>query len=152
MWEEMLHYLAHLNVWRSRRFNPFTWKMCLLRRDNGTIVLAGADVNLNNDGGRTALHYAASKGWTRIAKLLISHGAKISMKDKVIIFSFWKFVFLIICTPYTGPVQYALFPWLVAGHAINAGWVLSVASCGQYGETGNVWTLNRRRSRGWFCW
>ncbi|CAI0394335.1 unnamed protein product, partial [Linum tenue] len=42
----------------------------------------GADVNLKNDGGRTALHYAASKGWLEIAELLISHGAKINSKDK----------------------------------------------------------------------
>ncbi|KAH1064214.1 hypothetical protein J1N35_029201 [Gossypium stocksii] len=43
----------------------------------------GANVNVKNDGGRTALHYAASKGWLKIAELLISHGAKINSKDKV---------------------------------------------------------------------
>lgn len=43
---------------------------------------AGADVNLKNDGGRTALHYAASKGWLKIVELLISRGAKINSKDK----------------------------------------------------------------------
>jgi 26S proteasome non-ATPase regulatory subunit 10 len=37
---------------------------------------------LKNDGGRAALHYAASKGWLKIAQLLISHGAKINIKDK----------------------------------------------------------------------
>jgi len=49
--------------------------------------LAGADVNLKNDGGRTALHYAASKGWLKIAEILISHDAKINIKDKVVA---WK--------------------------------------------------------------
>lgn len=42
----------------------------------------GADVNLKNDGGRTALHYAASKGWLKIAEFLILHNAKINAKDK----------------------------------------------------------------------
>ncbi|KAL7163790.1 hypothetical protein ACSBR2_039836 [Camellia fascicularis] len=43
----------------------------------------GADVNLKNDGGRTALHYASSKGWLKITEILLSHGAKINLKDKV---------------------------------------------------------------------
>lgn len=43
----------------------------------------GADVNLKNNGGRTALHYAASKGRLKIAEALISHGAKLNLKDKV---------------------------------------------------------------------
>ncbi|KAL7215362.1 hypothetical protein ACSBR1_027517 [Camellia fascicularis] len=42
-----------------------------------------ADVNLKNDGSRTALHYAASKGWLKITEILLSHGAKINLKDKV---------------------------------------------------------------------
>ncbi|XP_031400492.1 26S proteasome non-ATPase regulatory subunit 10 [Punica granatum] len=46
-----------------------------------TLLNNGADINVQNDGGRTALHYAASKGWRKIA-VLISHGAKINMKDK----------------------------------------------------------------------
>ncbi|XP_028556267.1 26S proteasome non-ATPase regulatory subunit 10 isoform X3 [Dendrobium catenatum] len=53
---------------------------------NGEIVnilLENADVNLTNNGGRTALHYTASKGWIKIAETLISHGAKINKKDEV---------------------------------------------------------------------
>ncbi|KDO83088.1 hypothetical protein CISIN_1g026440mg [Citrus sinensis] len=46
------------------------------------LLSKGADVNLKNDGGRTALHYAASKGWLKIVELLISRGAKINSKDK----------------------------------------------------------------------
>ncbi|KAF4396349.1 hypothetical protein G4B88_019149 [Cannabis sativa] len=45
-------------------------------------ILLRADINLKNDGGRTALHYAASKGWLKIAEILISHRAKINLKDK----------------------------------------------------------------------
>lgn len=37
---------------------------------------------MKNNGGRTALHYAASKGWMKIAEILISQGAKINLKDK----------------------------------------------------------------------
>lgn len=47
------------------------------------LFLTGADVNLKNGGGRSALHYAASKGWLEIAQILISHGAKVNLKDKV---------------------------------------------------------------------
>lgn len=45
-------------------------------------TLTGADVNMKNDGGRTALHYAASKGLLKIAETLVSHGAKLNVKDK----------------------------------------------------------------------
>lgn len=41
---------------------------------------------MKNDGGRTALHYAASKGRLNIAELLVSHGAKLNLKDKARIF------------------------------------------------------------------
>ncbi|KAM0013940.1 putative ankyrin repeat-containing domain-containing protein [Helianthus debilis subsp. tardiflorus] len=43
----------------------------------------GADINLKNDGDRTALYYAASKGWVKVAEILLSNGAKINAKDKV---------------------------------------------------------------------
>lgn len=45
--------------------------------------LTGADVNMKNDGGRIALHYAASKGLLKIAQTLVSHGSKLNVKDKV---------------------------------------------------------------------
>lgn len=38
---------------------------------------------MKNDGGRTALHYAASKGRVNIAEMLLAHGANINAKDKV---------------------------------------------------------------------
>lgn len=38
---------------------------------------------MKNNGGRTALHYASSKGWLKIAQLLTAHDAKLNMKDKV---------------------------------------------------------------------
>jgi len=46
--------------------------------------LVGADVNIKNNGGRTALHYAASKGRMKIAEILIAHNANINIKDKVV--------------------------------------------------------------------
>lgn len=58
-------------------------KSCLNLTLDNIFALTGADANLANDGGRTALHYAASKGWTKIAEILIAHGAKINKKDKV---------------------------------------------------------------------
>ncbi|KAL2921543.1 Apoptosis-stimulating of p53 protein 2 [Bienertia sinuspersici] len=38
---------------------------------------------MKNDGGRTALHYAASKGWVKVAELLLAGGVNINAKDKV---------------------------------------------------------------------
>lgn len=38
---------------------------------------------MKNDGGRAALHYAASKGWVKIADMLLVHSANINVKDKV---------------------------------------------------------------------
>lgn len=62
----------------------------------------GADVNLKNDGGRTALHYAASKGRMKIAEILISHDAKLNIKDKVVAWIlfiyFWHYAFK--CPPF----------------------------------------------------
>ncbi|KAI5054464.1 hypothetical protein GOP47_0030646, partial [Adiantum capillus-veneris] len=37
----------------------------------------GADVNLGNLEGTTALHVAVEAGWTEAAKLLVSYGAKV---------------------------------------------------------------------------
>ncbi|XP_044492724.1 26S proteasome non-ATPase regulatory subunit 10-like [Mangifera indica] len=48
----------------------------------------GADVNVKNDSARSALHYAASKGWLKIAEPLISHSAKINSKDTAFNFSY----------------------------------------------------------------
>jgi Ankyrin repeats (many copies) len=38
------------------------------------LLEAGADVNARTKGGRSALHYAASKGHIRVAKILIEAG------------------------------------------------------------------------------
>jgi 26S proteasome non-ATPase regulatory subunit 10 len=38
------------------------------------LIAAGANPNLTNNGGRTALHYAASKGHLRIAQMLLEEG------------------------------------------------------------------------------
>lgn len=46
---------------------------------------------MKTDGGRTALHYAASKGWMKIAEILISQGAKINLKDKACNFTLESF-------------------------------------------------------------
>jgi 26S proteasome non-ATPase regulatory subunit 10 len=54
---------------------------------NHKFVIPGADVNLVTDGGRTALHYAASKGRLNIAEKLIANGANVNKKDKVCILS-----------------------------------------------------------------
>lgn len=45
--------------------------------------MSGANVDLTTDAGRTALHYAASKGWLNIAETLIAHSANVNKKDKV---------------------------------------------------------------------
>lgn len=46
-------------------------------------IIPGADVDLTTDAGRTALHYAASKGRLNIAETLIAHRANVNKKDKV---------------------------------------------------------------------
>lgn len=38
------------------------------------LLKAGADVHARTRGGRSALHYAASKGHLRVAKVLIEAG------------------------------------------------------------------------------
>jgi len=42
-------------------------------------VAAGADVNVQNDLGNTALHYAAQTGLTRIVEFLVSKGAQVDV-------------------------------------------------------------------------
>ncbi|CAL4919178.1 unnamed protein product [Urochloa decumbens] len=57
-------------------------RVVLLASVNNKIVLPDADVDLTTDGGRTALHYAASKGRLNIAEKLIAHRANVNKKDK----------------------------------------------------------------------
>jgi len=47
------------------------------------LIYNGADINSKNGNGDTSLHYAAEKGRTEIASLLIRNGADINSKDKV---------------------------------------------------------------------
>jgi ankyrin repeat protein len=42
----------------------------------------GADVNASNQNGDTALHGAASHGYTAVTQLLVDHGAKLDVKNK----------------------------------------------------------------------
>lgn len=46
------------------------------------VMDAGADVNLVDNQGDTALHGAAQKGWDQVVQFLIDHGAKLDVKDK----------------------------------------------------------------------
>lgn len=61
--------------------------------------MTGADVNLKNNGGQTALHYAASKGRLKIAEALIAHGANINLKNKVCNFKQQILIFLFFFFP-----------------------------------------------------
>ena len=47
------------------------------------MLAAGADPKRANAGGRTALHYAASKGRAGIGLALLAAGASANTKDKV---------------------------------------------------------------------
>lgn len=42
------------------------------------LLAAGADVNLPDNVGRTALDYAFAAGWPELAKLLLAHGASLA--------------------------------------------------------------------------
>ena len=79
----LLSFLAYLTFELSVKcsLNWYTMRIyCLL---NLLFWWTGADVNLKNEGGRTALHYAASKGRVKVAEILLSNGAKVNLKDKV---------------------------------------------------------------------
>ena len=45
------------------------------------LVAAGADVNLIDDRGQSALYGAAYWGWNDVIKNLVGHGANLSIKD-----------------------------------------------------------------------
>jgi uncharacterized protein len=45
------------------------------------LLAAGADVNARDDNGRTALHAAASQGYTDVVKFLADQGADVGAKD-----------------------------------------------------------------------
>ena len=46
-----------------------------------TLIDAGADVNVRNYKGQTALHCAAKAGFAEIVKLLLAHGADVDARD-----------------------------------------------------------------------
>ncbi|KAL0660785.1 hypothetical protein Bca4012_097622 [Brassica carinata] len=46
------------------------------------LLTRGADVNVKNNGGRTALHYAASKGWLEIAQLYFKSDERVPTELK----------------------------------------------------------------------
>lgn len=45
------------------------------------LIRKGADINVANDFGKTALHLAAQKGHDKIAELLVKHGANVHSLD-----------------------------------------------------------------------
>jgi ankyrin repeat protein len=47
-----------------------------------TFLAHGADINVKDKDGKTALIWAAYKGHRNVVKLLLAHGADINVKDK----------------------------------------------------------------------
>jgi ankyrin repeat protein len=45
------------------------------------LLAAGAGVDVRDERGRTALHYAAAIGYTDVAKMLVEHGADLTVAD-----------------------------------------------------------------------
>ena len=45
-------------------------------------IVNGADVNTTHPNGRTPLHYAATRGYTKMLRLLLNNGADVYAKDK----------------------------------------------------------------------
>ena len=62
-------------------FDFFDFRKELLRKV-GCLLGFGADINSQDDSGKTALHYAAECGYADIVSLLLSKGAKKDIKNK----------------------------------------------------------------------
>ena len=45
------------------------------------MLKAGAGIDVRDNSGRTALHYAAAAGYTDVARALVDHGADVNAKD-----------------------------------------------------------------------
>jgi ankyrin repeat protein len=45
------------------------------------LLKAGAGIDVRDNSGRTALHYAAAAGYSDVAKVLVEHGADLAAKD-----------------------------------------------------------------------
>lgn len=75
---------------RDRRLDPLELAAKVERQDDydarvaemvALVLDAGVDVNAADRGGDTALHLAAAKGFTRVARALVDHGAALSPKN-----------------------------------------------------------------------
>lgn len=66
------------------------------------LLKAGADVNARTKGGRSALHYVASKGHARVAKVLIEAGINSLPQSFVSILTYGICVMLLPCTGRAG--------------------------------------------------
>jgi len=85
----ILQYLLQLGVSPTRHLeNGFSPLIYLARADKGEhpekiqlVLDHGALVNDVGPKGRTALHYAAAAGFTRVITLLLNHGPDLTLKD-----------------------------------------------------------------------